>query len=299
MRRVTPNPKGEFQAGAANERQNLKLLVFDLDGVITTEAGYWEIARQGLNQILKPAADPLPVDFIYWIKNHAINHNWDVAFVALTAAAMGLDEFRRGREHLSGRELLASCDGYRKRPWSQVHEVCQAIQDSSPLPHAGLHSPAETLKLFETLAGRGFDFAVATGRPRPEALAPLDRLGIRKFFPDSRIVTHLEVERAERVAGVPLGKPHPFVALRAIDPDLPLDQLLRLPRVARPGVWFIGDTASDISAADAAGIVPIGILSALPDGPYREQRRRTLAGLGCDTILDSVLDLPRALELRK
>jgi len=290
-------PKGEYQGGATKERQSLKLLIFDLDGVITTEAGYWDIARQGLSQILKPVTDPLPVDFIYWIKNHAINHNWDVAFVALTAAVTaGVDEFRRNREQLSGRELLASCAGYREEPWRQVHEVCQAIQDSSPLPDAGLHSPAETVKLFETLAGRGFDFAVATGRPRPEALAPLDRLGIRRFFPEGRIVTHLEVEHAERVAGVPLGKPHPFVALRAIDPDLPLDELLRLPRVARPGVWFIGDTASDISAAHAAGIMPIGILSALPEGPYRDQRRRTLAGLGCDTILDSVLDLPRALE---
>ena len=34
---------------------------------------------------------------------------------------------------------------------------------------------------------------------------------------------------------------------------------------------------------------------ALPEGPFRDQRRRTLAELGCDTILDSVLDLPMTL----
>ena len=272
----------------------MKLLIFDLDGVITTEAGYWDIARQGLQEILKPDRDPLPLDFIYWVKNHAINHNWDVAFVALTASH-DFDQFRSTRDHLLGRQLLESCPGYRGRLWKAVHEVCQEIQDRSPLPSAGLHSPEEIAGLFGTLAARGFAFAVATGRPKLEALAPLDRLGIRQYFPENRIITHFEVEQAEHIALVPLGKPHPFVALRAIHPEMPLDQLLRLPNEPTPGVWFIGDTVSDVGAAVAAGVVSVGILSALPEGPYREQRRKTLRDLGCDTILDSVLDLPRVL----
>ena len=272
----------------------MKLLIFDLDGVITTEATYWNIARQGLYQILAPAIDPLPLDFIYWVKNHSINHNWDVAFVALTAAGT-FDKFRAERDRLTGRALLESCAGYRAEPWKRVHEVCQAIQDSSPLPDAGLHSPGETVALFETLAGRGFEMGVATGRPKPEALAPLDQLNIRRFFPENRIITHLEVQQAESSAGVPLGKPHPFVALRVVYPSMPLDDLLRTPPANRPGVWFIGDTASDAQAALAAGATPIGVLSALPKGPYRDQRRRTLADLGCRIILDSVLDLPGVL----
>ena len=269
----------------------MKLLIFDLDGVITTEATYWNIARRGLEQILNPVSDPLPEDFIYWVKNHAINHNWDVAFVALTAAP-DLNEFRKSHGHLTGRALLEASPGYRDTPWRNVHTVCQAIQDASPLPDAGLHTPEETVQLFESLGD--FDLAVATGRPKPEALAPLDALGIRRFFPENRIITHFEVEQAERVAQIPLGKPHPFVALKAIYPELSLQQLLALPPQKHPGVWFIGDTASDVSAAIAAGATPIGILSALPPGPYRDQRRETLAALGCDTILDSVLDLPHA-----
>ncbi|HEY3743913.1 MAG TPA: HAD family hydrolase [Bryobacteraceae bacterium] len=270
------------------------LLIFDLDGVITTESGYWNIARQGLTQILAPTSDPLPQDFIYWIKNHAINHNWDVAFVALTAAHEGIDEFQRTRDDLSGRALLESCPGYRDAPWQQVHEVCQKIQDASPLPSEGLHTPKETAHLFDTLA-KTFDLAVATGRPRPEALAPLDHLGIRAHIPENRIITHLEVQQAERIAHIPLGKPHPFVVLRAIYPDKTLNEILNLQPEPRPNIWFIGDTASDISAARAAGVTPIGILTALPAGPYREQRRQTLSELGCATILDSVLDLPLAL----
>jgi len=274
----------------------MNLIIFDLDGVITTEASYWDNARRGLREILNPSADPLPEDFIYWAKNHAINHNWDVAFVAYTAAmdGSGLDEFRRSHDRRSGRALLAVCDGYRDRAWRHVHEVCQGIQDTSPLPDAGLHTPEETAQLFEVLSKR-FELAVATGRPKLEARAPLDHLGIRKFIPDKRIVTHLEVEEAEREAHLPLGKPHPFVALRAMYPEMPLEDLLKLPKEPRPGVWFIGDTASDVSAALAAGVTPIGILTALPEGPYREQRRMTLAALGCDTILDSVLQLPSVL----
>ena len=269
----------------------MKLLIFDLDGVITTEATYWNIARRGLQHILNPSTDPLPEDFIYWVKNHAINHNWDVAFVAVTAA-QNLAQFRKTHDHLTGRALLEACPGYRAELWHQVHEVCQSIQDASPLPDAGLHTAQETVQLFENLSD--FDLAVATGRPKPEALAPLDALGIRRFFPEHRIITHLEVEQAEGVAHIPLGKPHPFVALKAIYPELSLDDLLKIPPRQHPGVWFIGDTASDVGAALAAGTTPIGILSALPPGPYRDQRRQSLAGLGCDTILDSVLDLPHA-----
>lgn len=273
------------------------LIVFDLDGVITTEAGYWAIVRKGLRPIVPPevADDPFPPDFIYWAKNHAINHNWDAAFVALTAAGR-YDEFRAAHEHLSGRALLEACPGYRDEPWRQLHRSLQAIQDASPLPDEGLHTPEETKALFETLATRGFTFAVATGRPRPEALAPLDRLGIRRFFEDRRIITHQDVEAAEREAAIPLGKPHPFVVYRAMYPDLPLDTILHLPPEPHPNTWFIGDTASDMGAAAAARVTPIGILSALPPGPYREERRHRLADLGCERLLDSVLDLPAALD---
>ena len=272
----------------------MKLLIFDLDGVITSEASYWDIARRGLQEILgSDTGDPLPLDFIYWAKNHAINHNWDVAFVAVTGQT-DLGGYKEAHDALTGRALLEACPGYRGEPWKQVHRVCQAIQDRSPLPDLGLHSAGETVRLFEDLVGLGYDFAVATGRPQAEAWAPLDALGIRRFFPTNRIITHLEVEQAERIAGIPLGKPHPFVALRAIYPEMSPGQLLDLVHEPRPKVWFIGDTASDIGAALAAGIIPIGILTALPAGPYREQRRRTLAGLGCHTILDSVLDLPHA-----
>ena len=273
----------------------MKLVIFDLDGVITTEATYWDIARRGLKKLLSSKADVLPLDFIYWAKNHAINHNWDVAFVALAASA-DREQFKVLHDHLTGRALLEACPGYREVAWRDVHQVCQEIQDRSPLPDRGLHSKPETRAMFEILEARGYELAVATGRPKSEAIAPLEQLGILRYLREDRIITHWDVQEAERTANVPLGKPHPFVVLRAMYPLMPVEEVLALPAEARQGVWFIGDTASDVSAALGAGVVPIGVVSAIPPGAYRNQRRETLSRLGCRVILDSVLELPEYLE---
>ena len=71
------------------------------------------------------------------------------------------------------------------------------------------------------LYGR-YSLAIATGRPRTEAIAPLQALGLLKYFDPKRIVTYDEVLAAESLMSqkgksVKLGKPHPFVVIKAID----------------------------------------------------------------------------------
>ena len=69
-----------------------RLVIFDLDGVITSEAAYWQTAREGLAALT--GNGDIPQDFIYWVKNHAVNHNWDLAFLALYALrSVGLADF--------------------------------------------------------------------------------------------------------------------------------------------------------------------------------------------------------------
>ena len=261
-----------------------RLLIFDLDGVITSEADYWSTVEKALHL-------DIPAEFIYWCKNHAINHNWDMAFVALTAAP-DFEGFTSDRALLTGRELLESCPGYRAEPWRKCHEICQTVLEAGPLPTTVLHTESQFQKLFQELELGQFVFSIATGRPRLEAVAPLENAHIWGYFDKRRVVTHDEVQQAEREAGFPLGKPHPFVAYRAMYPEMPLAELLALPSIERPDVWFIGDTISDIKAARAAGVTPIGILSAMPPGIYRDERERALREAGCDTILESVLSLP-------
>lgn len=255
------------------------LIVFDLDGVITSEACYWETARIGLREILGPQA-VIPQDFIYWVKNHAINHNWDLAFVARTAQP-DFVAFRAQHEHLTGRDLLAACPGYRGAPWEECHIVCQRIQDSLPPPEEVL---LDARPVFEALRSR-YTFAVATGRPKPEALSPLQAAGIYGYFDATRIVTHDDVVEAEREhPGQSFGKPHPFILQKAMRETPPAETV------------FVGDTLSDVGAAARAQVRCIGVLTALPEGEYREARRAILAGAGCETILDSILELPGVLS---
>jgi phosphoglycolate phosphatase-like HAD superfamily hydrolase len=250
-----------------------RLLIFDLDGVITSEADYWRTAGEGVGS-------EIPLDFIYWVKNHAVNHNWDLAFLAASARS-DYSAFRQTHEQLTGKDLLAACPGYRGPVWQDIHQACQRIQDT--------RLPVEVLldakPMFETLKA-DYAFGVATGRPRPEALAPLAHAGILDYFDPARIVTHDDVVEAERThPGQSFGKPDPFIVHKAMRADFRADQTI-----------FVGDTLSDIQAAARAGVRSIGILTALPPGPHRELRRKTLAEAGCTTILDSVLEIPGALR---
>jgi phosphoglycolate phosphatase-like HAD superfamily hydrolase len=250
----------------------VKLLIFDLDGVITSEADYWRTASEGIGS-------EIPLEFIYWVKNHAVNHNWDLAFVA-SIARSDYAAFRREHEHLTGKNLLAACPGYRGPVWVEIHEACQRIQDT--------RLPVEVLldarPMFETLKSSNV-FAVATGRPRPEAIAPLAKAGILPYFDANRIVTHDDVVAAESMhPGQSFGKPDPFIVHKAMGSDFSAAETV-----------FVGDTLSDVLAAARAGVRSIGILTALPEGEYREVRRRTLAEAGCTTILDSVLNIPGVL----
>ncbi|BDC51280.1 hypothetical protein F183_A35960 [Bryobacterales bacterium F-183] len=255
------------------------LIVFDLDGVLTSEAGYWRSARAGVAEI-EPQAT-IPDEFIYWVKNHAVNHNWDLAFIALSAWR-DFDGFRQAHEHLTGKHLLAACPGYREEAWIRCHEVCQRIQNESAPPVELLVSNPRELLATLTTEHR---CAVATGRPHPEAIAPLEAAGILEYFDASRIITHDDVIRAEAAQpGQSFGKPHPFILEKAMSYDFaPADTV------------FVGDTLSDIEAAKAARVRSIGIVGALPPGPYREDRHDTLAKAGCRTILNSVVELPQVL----
>ena len=255
------------------------LVVFDLAGVITSEAGYWETARAGVREIAPDCT--IPQDFIYWVKNHAVNHNWDLAFVALSAYR-DFEAFQKKNDHLTGKHLLAACDGFRREPWIHCHEVCQRIQDSQPPPVDLLFDPRST---FEELREAKHIFAVATGRPRAEAVAPLEHGGLLDYFDAKRIITHDDVVAAERQnPGKSFGKPNPFVIEKAMSYDIDATNTV-----------FVGDTLSDVEAAKCAKVRSIGIVGAMPQGAFREARRRTLAAAGCRTILNSIVELPDAL----
>ncbi|NEO99734.1 MAG: HAD family hydrolase [Symploca sp. SIO2E9] len=151
-----------------------------------------------------------------------------------------------------------------------------------------------------------YSLAIATGRPRAEVIQPLDSLGILSYFDHGRIVTYDEVLEAESMLSsshpsLKLGKPHPFVLLKAIHHDQNVEIFCteEFQNTNRQYAAYIGDAASDVVAAKQAGCIAIGVLTGFDGDKHRENKRKMLADLGCDVILNSVLELPELLGIRE
>jgi phosphoglycolate phosphatase-like HAD superfamily hydrolase len=149
-----------------------------------------------------------------------------------------------------------------------------------------------------------FNLAIATGRPRNEVIEPMAVLGLLKYFDSQRIVTYDEVLKAESILSttnhpnnqqIKLGKPHPFVIFKAVYPEEKVEKLIaeNFQLTNAEEIAYIGDAGSDVVAAKKAGCFSIGVLTGFGGGKSREM----LIDLGCDLVLDSILDLPQLLKL--
>lgn len=189
--------------------------------------------------------------------------------------------------------------------WELCYEQFQAWYDG----HKGLVLPGDEMVLPLTLIRKTLHhlakhqhltLAIATGRPRREVIQPLLASELLDCFDGDRIVTYDEVLAAEALmaqAGQPLklGKPHPFILLKAISPGTPVPQLLAQRQQHYPEVAYVGDAASDVMAAQQAHCKAIGVLTGFTPGKTRDQKQSLFRELNCDAVLDSILDLPQWL----
>ncbi|HIK29021.1 MAG: HAD hydrolase-like protein [Oscillatoriaceae bacterium SKW80] len=149
------------------------------------------------------------------------------------------------------------------------------------------------------LKNSGYKLAIATGRPRNEVIQPLTALGLLQYFDSTRIITYDEVLKAESIlsnsGSIKLGKPHPFIVLKAIHPEEPDEILLKqeFQRRERKYAAYIGDAASDVVAAKQAGCISIGVLTGLAG-----DKQKILTDAGCDLLLNSIIELPQWLGLK-
>lgn len=159
--------------------------------------------------------------------------------------------------------------------------------------------------LLKDLRDRGkYTLGIATGRPRNEVIQPMSRLGLLQYFDQKRIVTYDEVLYAESImsragSNVKLSKPHPFVVLKAIYPDEDIEVLATEKSQCLDCKYaaYIGDAASDVVAAKRAGCVAIGVLTGVVGGKVTDSQQKMLKDVGCDSILNSVLELPMLLGI--
>ncbi len=154
--------------------------------------------------------------------------------------------------------------------------------------------PVEVLQATLTaLRGQEYVLGVATGRPGPEAIVPLQNYGLFAYFDPSRVVTQAEVARAEatlRAEGdstTVLVKPDPYQFLIAYDPQYQLSQL----PPPRGSFVVVGDTPSDVRGGRAAGAITIAVLT----GARTAQARTMLEQSQPDFIVEDMTKVPTIL----
>jgi phosphoglycolate phosphatase-like HAD superfamily hydrolase/multidrug transporter EmrE-like cation transporter len=172
--------------------------------------------------------------------------------------------------------------------WYEGQKGYQLPDDETVLPVAEIQQTLAKL-------AQNYKLAIATGRPRNETVPTLTKLGLIKYFEVDRIVTYDEVITAEKLLNIRLGKPHPFIVLKAIYPQVKDANLIKMVDTPHPRVAYIGDAASDVVAAKAAGCHSIGVLTGF--GMNLEYKQQLLSKIGCDNIIADVTALPGLLPI--
>ena len=153
--------------------------------------------------------------------------------------------------------------------------------------------PVPQLKeTLEILREQDYTFGIATGRPREEALLPLENYGLLNYFAAHHITTHAEVALAEATLSKSdhsrsLVKPHPYQFLLAAHPDYQPDAQ---GQELRPFI-VVGDTPSDVNGGRAAGAVVIAVKT----GARTSQALSLLEESGPDFLIENVTKLPALL----
>ncbi len=161
------------------------------------------------------------------------------------------------------------------------------------------------VKVFRTLQLTGLNLAVATGRPRKEAVTALKSIGILDYFEDRRIITQDEADNAEAILKqqgrrMKLSKPHPYIILKAIYPDKTPEELLGLtvPDYKHDIYAMVGDAMSDILGAKQAGCTAVGVLSgAGKDTDLENEQREFFTEMGADIVISDIEELPPLVKL--
>ena len=343
----------------------IELLVFDLDGVITSEGKYWNTARLTVwdvfcgsdfcsfedffasslfdpGDVLQFGQQVISDSFIRELKIRAVNSNWDLAYFVVSLylisvlknnpsiaslkhltlreqlQAIGeqlqanhnldltiIDKFWAETKSLQGSQVSDYLVPFAQKIinkeldeiislnqlWSFCYELFQAWYQGERgfiLPDDQTVLGADIIEESLSSLAQKYDLGIATGRPRAEVIEPLSKLDLLKYFNSQRIVTYDEVIEAESLTGnqIKLGKPHPYILFRAINPQLSLEEILKKDFQLEycQKVAYIGDAGSDVVAAKKAGCLSVGVLTGFSTA-------QSLLDLGCDMIVQDISHL--------
>lgn len=202
---------------------------------------------------------------------------------------------------------------FRKRDslWSEVNLVFQFFCNcpGNRFPKGPVKDQESILdynkirQILNELKQKGVELAIATGRPRTEAIPVLKEWRLLNLFKPSRIVTADEVRKAEKYGQVgeqylSLSKPHPFSFLKAAFPDRAEQELLQWQQKTPPNenILVVGDSASDMIGAKRANFIAVAVLTGLGKALHLKKRRAgLLLQTGADIIINDITELPEIM----
>lgn len=291
-------------------------VIFDMDGVITSEQNYWNSAaltvweylnwNMGIEiaspECMKQLAEIRSRVFcndelISVLKSRGVNSNWDLGYVTVLISwiVYGKDKIgdffavleyaRQLPENiLDAYDMLAQkaaektgfdYDWMRRNGlmWQTMHLIFQgwflgdelaAAQNMPPLrpgkpglvyAEEPIIDKAVLIRLLSELS-QTKRVCTGTGRPSDEILEPLRCWDAIKYFAMDGLCNYDHVMKAEKVTGLTLTKPHPYMFLKAlygtdyddkklINGDYDRDKISK--------TLVVGDAGADILAAQAMG----------------------------------------------
>jgi len=295
--------KGDFK---------MKAILFDLDGVITSERIYWNCAGLAIAKSLGGklpentrekiwiAKKLLPDDVIKGFKEAGVNSNWDIAYCASVLSKLGrnVHEFivelnKRGYKGLDYLKLLDEIDPSEKHDresgdWKESHKRFQACYYEL----ADTDEPAISLKDIEStiisLRAMGLKLGIVTGRPFLEAKLPLKKWNIWGYFDPALIVTETDIAKESEKQGRHLGKPDPWSLLHAIFTHEKCEQC-DIDRIKGDYI-LVGDSVADVLAAKNAGIKVICVRTGIAS-------EESLRKAGAEIIVNNITNVP--VEIQK
>jgi phosphoglycolate phosphatase-like HAD superfamily hydrolase len=143
-----------------------------------------------------------------------------------------------------------------------------------------------------------YTLGIASGRMYQEAVPPLEKYGLLRYFHEKHLGTYDLVRRGEKALqarGYPgmLGKPHPFHFQAAVDWQQALRYLSDSTAPA-PDTPFImvGDSTSDILGGQGARALTVAVLT----GACSPEARALLLDSGPDFVIEDMSGLPVLLS---
>jgi len=297
--------------GRGKRKFKVKAILFDLDGVITSERIYWNCSGLAFAKYLgskmpestrdkiKLARKLLPDKVIEGFKEVGVNSNWDITYAISVLADLGkepswlLKEMKnRGMKGLEYLKLLDEIDSSEKHDreggkWAESHKRFQAcyyeLEDTDE-PVIPLKKIKDTLDILKSM---GLKLGIVSGRPYLEAKLPLRKWGLWNYFDPALTVTEREVSEEGKKRGEHLGKPNPYPILRAIFNNEKCEPC-EIKQIAEDYI-LVGDSVADVLAAKNAGIPLICVRTGIAS-------EESLRQAGAEMIVDDIVSVPATVR---